>query len=166
MHLPPKGKKFDELVVCDLDGTLADNRHRRHLVPAPGEYRDWTPYSKACVDDTPIEGVISLINLLWNHYSIFLLSNRESSAIDETRWWLSRHGVMYDFLRLREPEDIEGSSEYKVKAIDRIKDDGYKVHLLIDDLPSTFTQVRAAGTPVVCVNPLYCDISVPGKNLK
>jgi hypothetical protein len=166
MHLPPVGKKFNELIVCDLDGTLADNRHRKHLVPEQGELRDWTPYSKACVDDTPINGVISLINMLWNHYGIFLLSNRESSAMDETRWWLSRHKVMYDFIQLREPGDVEGSSEYKVKAIDSLRDDGYTVNLLIDDLPATFTQVSAAGTPVVCVNPLYSDISVPGKILK
>lgn len=163
MHLPPTGKKFNELIVCDLDGTLADNQHRKHLVPAPGGERDWTLYSKACVYDMPIVGVISLINLLWNHYGIFLLSNRESSAMDETRWWLSRHGVMYDFIKLREPGDVAGSSEYKVQAIESIKDDGYKVHLLIDDLPSTFTQVSSAGTPVVCVNPLYSDISIPGK---
>jgi hypothetical protein len=162
MQLPPTGKKFNEIIVCDIDGTLADNQHRSNLVPTSGEVRDWTAHAKACVEDSPISGTIALVNLLWNHYGIFLLSNRDSAAMDETRWWLSRYGVMYDFLKLREPGDVEGSSAYKVQAIDNMKNDGYTVHILLDDLPCTVKEVSAAGTPVVCINPLYSDISVSG----
>jgi hypothetical protein len=48
--------------VFDLDGTLADCTHRRHLADAG----DWDGFFAACVDDVPIAPVIELLLRLWN----------------------------------------------------------------------------------------------------
>lgn len=157
MQTPPAGKRFDELVVFDLDATLAHTLHRSHLSPFVNKDSDWPTYAKACVNDKPIAGAIALVNLLWRHYGIYILSGRDCAAYNETIWWLSRHEVMYDFLHLREEGDLEDNGIYKSKHIDSLKDDGYKVHLLIDDWPATIDSVTKSGTPALCVNPRYRD---------
>lgn len=157
MLTQPAGKRFNELVIFDLDATLAHTLHRSHLSPFVDPNSDWPTYAKACVNDTPIAGTIALANLLWNHYGVYLLSGRDGSAWEETRWWLARHGVKYDFLKLRDEGDLEDNGVYKSKHIESLKDDGYTVHLLIDDWPATIDAVSKSGTPSLCVNPRYRD---------
>lgn len=54
------------LVVADIDGVLMDNSHRDHLVPTNGGHRteDWEAFNQACVDDTPIQHMIDMVNYL------------------------------------------------------------------------------------------------------
>lgn len=155
-------KKLDELCIFDIDSTLAHVMHRDHLLPFKNKSSDWPTYAKACVRDTPIAGAITLLNLLGNHYGTYLLSGRDGSARAETMWWLSKHGAKYDFLKLREPGDVDDNGLYKAAHIAALKAEGYKVHLLIDDWPDTVNTVSAAGTPALCVNPMYKDKAMEG----
>lgn len=54
------------LVIADIDGVLMDNSHRDHLVPTNGGPRteDWEAFNQACVDDTPIQHMIDMVNYL------------------------------------------------------------------------------------------------------
>jgi predicted secreted acid phosphatase len=160
MKTVPPGKKFNELVIFDLDSTLANTSQRRHLSPYQDPSSDWVKYAKACANDTPIAGAVALANLLWNHYGIFILSGREDAAMAETKWWLARHQVMHDFLKLREAGDTEDNGLYKAECIEQLKNDGYTIHLLIDDWPDTVNTVMLYGTPALCVNPMYNNKSV------
>ena len=42
---------MNPLIIVDLDGTIADERHRRHFIE--GDDKDWLSYFKACGDDEP-----------------------------------------------------------------------------------------------------------------
>ncbi len=43
-----------QIVIVDLDGTLADGRHREHFVTGEGQ-KDWKSYFAACGDDGYID---------------------------------------------------------------------------------------------------------------
>lgn len=58
-------------IVFDLDGTLADCRHRVHFVT--GEEKDWDSFYGACIYDEPIKAMVDLFRDLrgTNHIEIW-----------------------------------------------------------------------------------------------
>ena len=89
-----------EIVIVDLDGTLADDTHRRHHL-YPVEQRDWNAYFSKCAEDAPNHDVIQIIDKLRHFYEIHILSGRSESTRDDTEKWLSRHAVTYSELLMR-----------------------------------------------------------------
>ena len=51
-------KPIKKIVICDIDGTIADNEHRQELL---NSYKDWDKFFLAMKDDKPIMKVIDLI---------------------------------------------------------------------------------------------------------
>ena len=55
------------IYICDLDGTLYDNRHRAHLMPTGDKRNDteaWAQFNGACRGDKPIEEMLFTIKTL------------------------------------------------------------------------------------------------------
>lgn len=77
-------------VVFDLDGTLADCEHRKHLIDA----KDWRGFFAAVSDDSPISKVISvLLALHGGGHKIEIWSGRSDECREATEAWLVRHGI-------------------------------------------------------------------------
>ena len=78
------------LYIFDLDGTLADTKHRSHFVE--GEKKDWAGFFRACVHDKP---VLAVIRTLWwmsdVGAEVQIWSGRSDEVAQETRDWLTRH---------------------------------------------------------------------------
>jgi|SRR5882724_6421216 len=151
-----------DMVVVDLDSTLADTRQRHHLSPTEDPTKTWVDYAGACIGDAPIEGSIALVRLLYPHYFIYILTGRDGSSRLQTETWLDIHGVPYDSLRMREIGDIEGNGHYKATEIEKMRRAGFRDKLFIDDWPSVCETVENEGTPALCVNPRYIDLSMKG----
>lgn len=146
------------IVVTDLDATLADARHRDHLAAIGSKvHHDWIEYSKACGDDALIEGAVAAVKLLSAHYPLFIISARNAEAQGETEWWLARHGIRYDGLRLRRAEDEQVNSLYKVKHIQFLRKLGLNPVLMLEDNAEVAAAVSAIGVPVLRVHPGYDD---------
>lgn len=76
--------------VFDLDGTLADLQHRRHLAEAG----DWRGFFAAVDGDTPIMKVIELLLALHGAgHQVEIWSGRSDECREATQAWLVRHGV-------------------------------------------------------------------------
>jgi len=156
-------------VCVDLDSTLADTRHRHHLV-LPGDQRDqtdWRAYSLACAGDAPIKGACQLVRLLSAQYRVVVLSRRDEAARELTREWLARHHVPYDELVLGgvagAPDD---QHQFKVHHLRALLARGENVVLMVDDLPGLAEAVAGAGldVPVLAVQPPYELAGTPGTN--
>lgn len=120
-------------VTFDIDSTLADTTHRKHMINTDDrEATDWTAYARACADDLATD-VVTLTRLLHPLHRIFLVTARPEAAEAETRAWLREHGVAYDALIMRD-RDTERLSptEWKVCAIQAI-DRLFPVKLHVDD---------------------------------
>ncbi len=155
LHAP--GSRMD-VVVSDIDSTLADTRHRRHLCPTVDPTRTWDDYAFDCLLDTPIAGPIALLRMLHAAgYGIHLVSNRPASAAGETRTWLAGNHIPYEVLRLRGPDE-ELSDGLKLRYLREMRTFGYHPVLCLEDWPATAAAIEEAeGVPVLCVNPRYSD---------
>lgn len=124
----------DKVVICDLDGTIADCTHRLNLVKGPieGLYGDfkpnWDAFFDACVGDKPIQPIMELVKGLRRlGYRIVFLSGRSDRVLNKTVQWLAFHGFFpgdnYEYIGMRKhgdhrPDDIvklELLSELMVK---------------------------------------------------
>lgn len=95
---------LSKTVIVDLDGTLALNKHREHLIDkSTGRKPDWVSYFSACDKDLPNKAVIESVNALKNiGYRIHIFSARGDIVRNKTIDWLDKYQVMYDELTMRE----------------------------------------------------------------
>lgn len=136
-----------DIVLVDLDSTLADTRQRRHLCPTVDDTKTWTDYALGCADDEPIEGVVALIQTLHSKgIGAVIVSHRDPAAAALTRSWLDGHKIPYLDVCL---------GVNKVGALRYLRENGWNVLFAIDDDPDICATYERAGLPVVCVNPRY-----------
>ena len=132
------------LVVCDLDGTLADIEHRLHWIHR--EEPDWTAFFLACVDDTPIEPTIVVLRTLHAEgYEVVLASGRGEVARQETIDWLARHGVPWDRLVLRRSGDLRHDDEVKAEMVREHGLDPAETLVVFEDRASVVKMWRRLG---------------------
>lgn len=149
-----------QVVVSDLDCTVADTRHRAHLAAlGSAVHADWIEYSKACKDDTPILGVVRVLQMLSENYPIYFVSGRNAEAAPETARWLSEHNLLFSGLKLRSAEDIEDNAAYKVDYIKQLQLAGIEVVVMLEDSDYVAKRVQEeTGVPVLQVHPGFEDL--------
>jgi len=93
------------VIIFDLDGTLADIEHRRHLV-TDGNV-DWDNFYKLCIDDSPNMPIVELYKTLQKSgkYTMTIFSGRGEIAKKETKKWLKDNFIKYDILKMRPKGD-------------------------------------------------------------
>lgn len=121
------------LYIFDLDGTLADIKHRRHHVeqpacPACGSIKrcactgrapfkqNWSAFFRACGEDTPIKPVIdTLVHLHAAGADIWVWSGRSDEVKELTIDWLRNQGVMSLVQQLRMRPEGDYTPDEKLK---------------------------------------------------
>ena len=78
-----------KLVLCDIDGTVANNDHRQNLLK---EFNDWDKFFSLLKDDEPIQVIIEMVKqkVESNNHLIFL-TGRPEKYREITEDWLSRY---------------------------------------------------------------------------
>ena len=134
------------LAIVDIDGVIADVRHRVHYVEQ--KPKDWKRFFAAAVDDDPhAEGLAVVAKLAEDHEVVFL-TGRPEHLRDDTRAWLARHGLDVHRLFMR-PEGNRGpSAAFKVRQLQRLA--GRRpVAIVVDDDPVVIAAMREAGYPTL-----------------
>lgn len=161
--------KFDKnVVICDLDGTLADVTHRLHYIKNPDgtlkpyAERDWDGFNDACRYDKPNRDVIEILTALvrgWGSRGcdicgaiardFYILSGRNEVVREQTIEWLEEH--FYDDwgfkerLVMRKADDRRPDTEVKldmVRELDLTPDD---VMCVLDDRQCVVDMWRKHG---------------------
>ena len=144
------------VVICDLDGTLADVNHRLHYIKnddgtlKPYAERDWDSFNKACVDDKPNRDVIEILEALLTGCRMFyILSGRNDSVRAETVQWLEKH-VYWDFdcdthLIMRKADDRRPDTEVKLEMVRELGLTPDDVLCVLDDRQCVVDMWRANG---------------------
>ncbi len=135
-----------DIVVFDLDDTLADGSHRSHLIPVEslrGTASNWDRFSLACENDQPITPNIHLLVALSHHYRIFILTSRGDVAYAETVSWLGRHNIPYDRLLMRGEREHRPPAAIKLDWLNSIGPDS--VLCAFDDNPQVCNAIRSIG---------------------
>lgn len=150
-------RRRDYIVSIDLDSTLCDTRHRHHMIDRE-KGTNWHEYSAACEGDTPVEGMVALVQLLAESgHEVHGLSGRKVSALEATLKWFSLHGVPIKRVWLDETDtgDYGRAEDHVAYKLERAREvervTGKKIALHIDDWAGVTKAFNAAGIPSICV---------------
>ena len=132
--------------VVDIDGVLADVRHRlRHVTERP---KDWRAFFDAAPDDPLLDEGERTVRALAEVYDVVYLSGRPERLRAVTERWFQRHDLPPGRLLLRPHDDYRPSRDYKLEALRTLAVD-HTVVVLVDDDPRVLDAVRAAGFDVL-----------------
>lgn len=94
-------------VIFDIDGTLADVRHRVHFVSSDEKSeRDWKSFNAEMIHDTPVEDVVKLVDMfVVLGMRILILTGRQEKYRKYTEQWLTWNNIYFDELRMRKESD-------------------------------------------------------------
>lgn len=134
------------LAVIDIDGVLADVRHRlRHLQRWP---EDWQAFFAAAGDDPPLAEGLAVARRLAEDHEVVYLSGRPEWLRPTTTAWLREHGFPAGRVLLRARHDRRPARRVKVEALRRLAA-AREVAVHVDDDAAVVAAVRAAGFPVL-----------------
>src|SRR5690625_2391753 len=135
--------------VFDLDGTLADCRHRVPLIP------DWDAFFAACGEDLPIWPVIKTAKRLTTSAEVWIVSGRNEQARNATAHWLERHGLDPEQVKFMRPhKDHRPDDEVKREWLHSLApDDRARIVAVFDDRDCVVDMWRSEGLPCFQVAP-------------
>ena len=135
-----------EIVIFDIDGTLADVSERIHHVR--GKRKDWDAFFAGMAQDKAIGAMVRLCNLLHDGgMRIVLCSGRTEQHRAETVKWLDREGVRYHELRLRRDGDRRSDTIAKREMLEGI--DRSRILFVVEDRTRVVEMWREQG--LVCL---------------
>ena len=139
------------IVAIDLDGTLFDDRHRKHLAEA----HQWDEYHSRLDYDLPVKPLLALLDTLCkgDAYTIGITGRTERWR-PHTMAKLIKHDVCLNELWMRPDDDFTKAPELKVKLLQKMIEerttDDHAVSLqdaivVIDDRDDICQAMRTAG---------------------
>lgn len=136
----------DEIVIFDIDGTLADVSERiHHLKKKP---KNWEAFFEGMAQDKAIRSMVRLCNILYaSGIRIVLCSGRSEQYRSETMRWVTQQGVHYHDLFLRPDRDRRSDTIVKREMLARI--DQSKVLFVVEDRSRVVEMWRSEG--LVCL---------------
>lgn len=151
-------------IIFDLDGTLANNKHRVHWLE--GEKKDWDRFYSEMHRDTPNKPITwlckALIDYIYRlHISdkgdlrVFIFTGRPENYRKATAQWLEVYlpwGFDLITLVMRQEGDYRPDYQVKQEMLDKLKSEGYEVLFTVDDRKQVVDMWRRNG--ITC---LQCD---------
>lgn len=137
-----------ETVIVDVDGTLANVKHRLKYVKK--EPKDWKSFFEAAPDDPSNQDVVDMVNALAAKYNIVVVTGRPEQYREETERWLNGNYIPYDVLLMRPSNNSKPDHEVKAKIFDDYLS-RMKIKLVIDDRPSVIRMWKEKGLAVLDV---------------
>jgi acid phosphatase class B len=146
------------IVLCDIDSTVADTRHRSHMSPHAHPDNTWESYGALCSDDNLIAGTRGLLKILHNAgHEIWFVTGRPAVVEVPTKDWLIANDFPFDSLRTYQTTDHKHHVEYKRSWLRTVQEMHGTVILALDDWPSVVDMYEEEGVPCICINPRYED---------
>jgi FMN phosphatase YigB (HAD superfamily) len=144
------------VVVFDIDGTIANNEHRRKwLEQSP---KDWKRYNEGMADDGVYHDIVHLMSQLYYNNKIILCTGREETFREVTDEWLCKNDIKQyvdpQGLWMRREKDYRPDSVVKVELLQRIET-AFRTRpwMWFDDRQQVVDAIRAQGIRVLQVQP-------------
>jgi hypothetical protein len=141
--------------VLDLDGVVADVRHRLPLLRAPDgrsgrgrERPDWAAFFAAAGDDPVLDEGRAVAERLARDHDVVYLSGRPEHLRTVTERWLETWSLPVGRLLLRPSRDRRPARLLKREVVRRLARER-PVGVVVDDDAEVAAALRAAGFPVL-----------------
>jgi phosphoglycolate phosphatase-like HAD superfamily hydrolase len=139
---PDQTEPYRPIAIVDIDGVVADVRHRlHHIARRP---KDWNAFFDAAADDPPHEEGLRVVRTLAQDHEIIYLTGRPERLRRATDDWLTRHGIGGHDLMMRADGDRRPAARVKVQLLQRLSRTR-TVAVVVDDDAEVLTAVREAG---------------------
>jgi phosphoglycolate phosphatase-like HAD superfamily hydrolase len=132
------------LAVFDIDGVVADVRHRLHHLDPP---RSWRHFFAEAGEDALLPEGARLVAQLAAEHEIVWLTGRPDWLRQITTDWLLRHDLPGAELHLRPAGDYRPARLYKRDVLRRLAPRG--IAAFVDDDDEVVQTARAAGYPAL-----------------
>lgn len=150
---------MDEMIIFDIDGTLANNDHRvPHLYPnchtqeernAYTGKKDWAAFYENQIEDPVYEDVARVLHMYQDSGTyIQLLTGRSQKWETVTLAWLKKHHINYDDIWMRPNNNRIDDHILKVNQIQQWQSIGWNIIGLYDDRKRICDAVREHGITV------------------
>jgi HAD superfamily hydrolase (TIGR01509 family) len=156
----PSSRVAAPLVVFDIDGVLADVRHRlHHLATRP---KSWEGFFAAAKNDQVLEVGAEFAKRLAATHEIVYLTGRPERLRVATQTWLDAQQLPAGRLVMRTEGDRRPSAVVKLHELRKLRRES-TIALLVDDDASVIDAARAAGFTVQLADwmPRPADPEVP-----
>ena len=133
-----------DIVVVDLDGTLCDHGHRKHLLMS----QEYDAYNAACVDDSPNRKVLAAVRAFAAAgLTIVICTGRTDKYRNQTFNWLFLHNVPVNELLMRPEGNFHPDHELKPAILREWIEElvGSNVLVVLEDRDRVVRAWRDAG---------------------
>lgn len=132
------------LAIVDLDGVVADVRHRLHHLE--GGAKDWDAFFAAAVDDPPHAEGLAVVARLAEDHEVVYLTGRPEACRDDTERWLDEQGLGGHRLVMRPAGTRRPAAELKRDLLADLAA-GRVVGVVVDDDDLVIAAMAGAGHP-------------------
>lgn len=146
---------MSKVILCDIDGTLADPKHRLGFVRT--KPKNWKAFFELSEHDPPHDDIVWLVKTLKAvGCTILIVTARNEDERERTVKWLHEKAGLegvYERLYMREAKDYRDDSVVKKEILDKIRSDGYNPEIVLDDRNGVVAMWREAGLRCLQVQP-------------
>jgi uncharacterized HAD superfamily protein len=128
------------LAVVDIDGVVADVRHRLHHLDPPKSWRAF--FAEAPRDPLLPQGAALVADLAQRHRVVWL-TGRPEYLRQVTQCWLADHDLPAGDLQMRPNGDRRPARVFKLGRLRRMPEQA--IALFVDDDPDVVAAARARG---------------------
>tara|TARA_B100000035_G_scaffold116247_1_gene98525 strand:+ start:894 stop:1322 length:429 start_codon:yes stop_codon:yes gene_type:complete len=119
------------IILCDIDGTVANNDHRQHFLEGK---KDWEGFFSELTNDIPI---FSIIEKVKKHQSegkdIIFLTGRPERYREETESWLKKYFNFKFRLLMRKDNDLRNKVIAKEELLKENSIQSACIHLIYEN---------------------------------
>lgn len=137
---------MSQIILFDLDGTLADLTHRLPFIQQPP--KNWNAFFDAVYGDEPIVPMVSMLRLLRELSSVGICSGRpERCRADTERWLLDKAdiGLTLPKMWMRKDGDFRADDIVKREVLESIRAEGWMPWFVFDDRSRVVKMWRDEG---------------------
>ena len=139
------------IVFFDIDGVLADCKHRLHYQEEKDYDQFYSP--EEMKKDKPIQSGIELYESLCENMlsEMIIVTGRPYRTLETTKKWLEKNGVVAPIIIMRKDGDYRSSENIKVQALKKFFEseyyktgypEGIECALFVDDDPKNIKAIE------------------------
>jgi phosphoglycolate phosphatase-like HAD superfamily hydrolase len=132
------------LAVFDIDGVVADVRHRLHHVES--RPKNWDAFFAEAAADPPIPAGVELAQEYARDHDVVWLTGRPQRLRRTTIAWLRHHGLRAAVLHMRPSRDFRPAPRFKTEVVTGLAERA-EIGVVVDDDPAVVDALGGAGFP-------------------